>query len=150
MPRHYGNYQPAADRDTMPHDVYMQVVYILKDYNRMLNERNNILHGTAAQDGTPRGPGVGDPTGSRAMRLAALSERVDGIDAAIHDMNALYNQKIKRDDIAGFDSMAAFDDCWYFCYALQNPENGKEPVQRTWKRFRRAFAHKIAENLKLI
>lgn len=150
MPYNYGNYIPAKDRESIPHNVYMQVVYILKDYRRTLRERDNILHGTSPKDGQSQGQASGDPTGNRAVRLAALSSRVAGIDSAIHDTNAAYSEHTRRGDVVGFDSLEAFEDYGYFCYVLYDPDTGREPSTRTWKRFRAGFAYKVARNLNLI
>lgn len=148
MPYNYGNYIPVKDRESIPHNIYMQVVYIVKDYHRMLRERDNIMFGSGTPDG-PRGPGVGDPTGNKAVRLSALASRVDGIDRAIHDTNAAYSENIRRGDMEAFDSLEAFDDYGYFCYKLYDPKTGREPSTRTWKRFRAGFAYKVAQNLNL-
>lgn len=150
MPYSYGNYIPAKERKNIPRDVYMQVVYILKDYRRMLRERDNILYGSMPHDGQPRGSGTGDPTGSKAVRLAALSSRIDGIDQAVFESNVAYGQSEKHKDSTGFDSLQAFEDYGYFCYMLYDPETGREPSTRTWKRFRAKFACKVAQNLNLI
>lgn len=147
MPLHY---LPKSEQEYLPHNVYMQVVYIIKDYHRMLKERDNILHGTGQRDNQPQSPVNGDPTGSRAVRLASLKNRVEGIDRAIYDTNAKYNEKIKRTDIGGFDALEAFEDYGYFCYMLHDSVKDKQPANITWKRFRAAFAYKIAENLHII
>ena len=147
MPR---NYRPKQIERLLPHNVYMQVIYIIKDYHRMRQERQNILFSTQSHDGQPRGSQTSDTTAAKAVKLAALADRIDGVDRAIHDTNALYADKVKRDDVEQFDALDAFADYGTFCYMLYNPAQETQPAYRTWNRFKSAFAYKVAENLKII
>ena len=146
MPRDYA-VQVAGQ--ILPHNVYMQIVYMLKDYHRMCRERESLLFSSSFNDGQPRGSGVGDPTANKAVKLAALSERVNEIDSVVHSFNAEYSNKIRRDDIETFDALEAFDDYGCFCYMLYDPNSGKQPAYITWKRFRSRMAYEIAKKLKL-
>lgn len=147
LPREY---QLKTTGNTLPHNVYMQVVYIIRDYHRMLNERNNIMFSSSYGDGQPRGNDTSDTTANKAIKLSALSNRIDGIDSAIHDVNAEYSNRIKREDVDSFDCLDAFNDYGGFCYMLYDPKEGRQPCVRTWKYFRQTLAFKIAKNLNLI
>jgi len=149
MPREY---QLKRSGYTLPHNVYMQVNYILRDYERMRNEREVILHSGARDEyaGPNRTNVTGDPTGRRGVWLAALSARVEGIDRAVHDVNAGYGDRIKRQDIEYFDSLGAFVDFGLFRYLLYNPETDREPCRRTWQNFKSELAYHVAKNLLII
>lgn len=137
-------------RDSLPRAVHMQVVWILKDYHRLRREREEILFSTPHNDGQPKAGGTSDATAGKAVRMAALSARLEGIDRALHDVSARYTTKIARDDEECFDSLRAFDDYGYFCYVLYDPTTETEPCQRTWKYFRKVLTSIIANNLNLI
>ena len=139
MPR---NYQTEIARD-IPKDVYMEVMWKINGYERRRRERENILFASTSRDGQPKSSGMGDPTANAATRLAMLSESVEAIDKAMHDMNALYTCKMKRDDTGQFDALGAFNDYGAFCYFMHNPKNGMQSVYRTWNRFRSAFIKKL-------
>lgn len=147
MPREY---QLKTSGYSLPHDTYMEVKYIIKGYHRTLRERNKIMYSSPYPDGQPRGSAISDTTANKAVRLAMLSSRVEAIDRAVHDINAEYGNRIKRDDVDGFDTLEAYEDYGTFCYYLHDPETMWEPSVRTWKRFNSMFAYFVAKNLNLI
>jgi len=125
----------------------MQVIYKIRDYQRLCSLRDRIGPATTRWEGHPRGNLTGDPTASTGITLAMLDKQIEGIDMAVHDINACYTNKIKRAGVVVFDALAAFDDYGYFAYLLFDPERGTQPCRRTWRRFRSKLICKVSENL---
>ena len=147
MPREY---QLKTSGNALPHNVHMQVIYIIRDYPRLVREYEKILHSTPFNDGQPRGGGVGNPTEHKALRLAVISDQVEAVGGVVHVLNTHYARKIKRGDVDGFDAVDAFEDYGYFAYALYDPAKDRQPAYRTWQRFRREFLYEVAKKLNLI
>lgn len=138
----------------LPRDIFKRVSSMLEGYPRMKTEmaglRMNIIMASPKHDGQPKGPGVGDPTANKAMRLAKLGDELEAIEGAVRDVNAIYTSRLKRDDISSFDAVSAFGDYRYYCFAMYDPDSGKQPARRTWSYFKTLLAYKLAENLNLI
>lgn len=113
---------------------------MVEGYPRMKMEmaslRSNIIHATPAPNGQPKGGGPGDPTANKAMRLARLTDEIEGIESAVRDVNRIYTRKMKRPDMSSFDAISAFSDYGYFCFAMYRPEDEREPARRTWSYFK--------------
>jgi len=124
-------------RDSLPRAVHMQVVWILKDYHRLRREREEILFSTPHNDGQPKAGGTSDATAGKAVRMAALSARLEGIDRALHDVSARYTTKIARDDEECFDSLRAFDDYGYFAMCSTTPQQKRSPARERGSIFAR-------------
>ncbi len=138
----------------LPRDMFKRVSAVIEGYPRMRTElafiRGNIIHGTARINNQPKAPGIGDPTAHKAIRLAKLTEELECIETAVAEVNAIYAQKMKRQDMSSFDAVSAFMDYGYFCFAMYRPEDGREPARRTWSYFKTLLAYKVAENMNLI
>ena len=66
----------------MPRHVYMQIVYLVRDYDRMKAEADEILYATPdIQTGSVSEPG--NPTENKALKIAEMTKKVDAIDAAL-------------------------------------------------------------------
>ena len=145
MPR---NYQLKKGVEPLPHAVYMQVKYIISDYNRLRHERLDILYGSPKPpDGMPRGVALTDPTGERGTRLAEINRRIEAIEQSAREISAELSGKVQR-DFNPFEAYWSFD---YFNYIyLRKRPDDIGPGERTWRRFKHKFGHKIAVKLKII
>lgn len=130
----------------IPRDIYEQVRGIIRGYDRLINDRYILQHGTAqkAEGGRPSSPGA--PTEDKAIRLAYLNDRIHAIDQAQMWMRGKLDGAVDY----GFDPIRAFWD--YNYYNAQHrrvKQNDNGPAPRTWKRYRIRFAAIVARNLKL-
>ena len=128
--------------------LYKKIKYILADYDRMKRERINILYGSgSAQNGMPRGSGVGNPTERRAEKLAAINDELQAIDQACAVIRAAYKEKTYEE----FDSLKAYWSYDYFNYMhLRTESNPEGPVRRTWHRYKDGMTRLVAEKLNFI
>ena len=142
-------YQPKKSGYVLPQTVYMRVKYTLKDYERVRALREKLMHGGLG--GTVhRALGAaneGDPTGNKAIMLASLNTEVEAIERTLHDIAAVYANRITRDDVQYFDALGAFMDYGLFCYMLCDPITGRQPCRQTWQNYKCMLAYHIALNL---
>lgn len=131
----------------VPHNIMMQVRYKIADYDRLLQERDRILHGSGEPaNGMPHGSDTGHPTEDKAVRLAAIDEQIQAIEQAVHEIGAEYSHRV----IEGFDPIRGYWDYNYFNYRhKRKSEKDDGPSYRTWQRYRVYFTAKIARRLKL-
>lgn len=123
-------YQPSQDK-WIPHNLYMRIIYIIRDYERLRIQRDDILEESPAPpDGMPRGTGTSDPVFQKTLKLEALSEEVKSIESAINAIPEEYRRGV-LDNING----VRFPD-----YA----------DLKTWKVWKRRLIYKVGENLKLL
>lgn len=129
-------------------DVYYQVKGILMGYDRLKKEKMDILYGAQyAMTGMPRGGDPGGQTEPKAIKLAAISERLDGIDQAAALMRKERGDKVG----ATFDPVKAYWSYDYFsCQHRRTKESPNGPCRRTWNNYKDRFSAVIAKNLKII
>lgn len=90
MPR---DYQPRYD--PLPHNVYMQVLYLIRDYDRMKAEYDTAVdESPQPPDGMPRSSGPSDPTANKAIRLDDLGRRIRAVEAGIETIPEEYRKSI--------------------------------------------------------
>ena len=128
-------------------DVYYQVKGILMGYDRLKKERLDLLYGTQyVISGMPRGSGVGDPTASKAEKLAVIDERWKGIDQAAVLMRGERGERVYE----SFDPIKAYWSYDYFnCQHKRTKESPNGPCRRTWNNYKDRFSTAIAQNLKI-
>ena len=132
-----GNYQIKRTGYALPHNLYMQVKYIIRDYPAMRRERD-MLSLRTEQD---------------SERYALLCRRVAAIECAAEIVSAAYGVKRRRDDVEAFSALEAFDEengLAYFRYTLYDPEKDREPSYMTWRRCRQMLAYLVAQQLNFI
>lgn len=118
----------------LPHDLYMQVIYAIRGYDRLKRERGDILAGNrSADDGMPKSPTPGDPVAEKATKLAAISSKIDAIDRAIARVPQEYRQ--------GVLDNVMYRDRW----PVSSPAH-----LNTWSKWRTRFIFWTAQNLNLI
>lgn len=143
------NYQTKKNNPYyIPHNVYMQVLYKIKDYERLKQEQREILHASPPPlDGMPRGKGVGDPTMAKAVRLANLSRQIEAIEESMAEMTGRWSGRVYE----GFDCYKAFFNEAYFNYMhIREDESDAGPSRRTWNNFKSQLSIRIAQKLQLI
>jgi len=78
----------------IPHELFMQAVYLIKDYDRIKAEYDAIPEATSTSDGQPRGSGISDTTQRKALKREQLSHRIKAIDDAANLMPEEYRKHI--------------------------------------------------------
>lgn len=115
----------------LPHNLYMRVLYLIRDYDRLKSERQEILYASPVNDGMPRGNATFSATESKAIRLARLDEDCKAVEQALIQVPMEYRRGVLNN----------------ICYGSPYPiDAGCE----TYGRWRRRFIYWIAENLNLI
>lgn len=128
-------------------DVYYQVKGILMGYDRLKKERLDILYGAQyAISGMPHGGNVGDPTAQKAEKLAAIDEKLKGIEQAAMLMRGERGDRVPEE----FDPIKAYWNYDYFnCQHKRTKESPNGPCRRTWNNYKDRFSWAIAQNLKI-
>ena len=84
----------------LPNAVYMQTIWILRDYPRMRQEADAILHESPPPpDGQPRGTGKGDDVFTKAARREDLLRKTSAIENALGSIPKEYRQGVWRNVI---------------------------------------------------
>jgi len=110
----------------------MRVLYIIRDYDRMKDEYQEILQlSPPALTGVPGSRELTDPTGDKAIRLAMISGEMHAVDQALKKIPREYRQGVKRNVMYG---------SWY----------PKDADARTYRRWKQRFMYWVAEKLKII
>ena len=140
------NYQLKGECE-LPHNIYMQVQYIIKDYDRLKREKLNILCGSSPpSDGMPRSSDVGNPTEQKALRLASIENELRAIDQACAEMRGITSERTME----AFDPIKAYWSYNYFNYMhIRRGDADMGPSRRTWNRFKSRLSYRIAKNLNL-
>ena len=74
------HYQPKKNNEyQLPHDLYMRMLYLVRDYERMKKEAKEIANSYPIPSGQPSGNSLPDPTGEKAIRLAAINRDCDSL-----------------------------------------------------------------------
>lgn len=78
------DYQPKRKNPyKLPHNLYMRVLYLIRDYERIRLERQDILFGSSSGDGQPKGNAFFSATESKAIRMACLEDECRAVERAI-------------------------------------------------------------------
>ena len=131
MPR---NYQRKKNNPyLLPHNLYMRVLYIVKDYDRLKDEYHAILDSGAAAGVVNANTGGAPltPTEDKAIRLALISDELHAIEQALMMIPDEYRQGVKHNVMYG---------AWY-------PGDADE---RTYRRWKQCFINQVARRLKFL
>lgn len=124
-------YQPKPDR-WIPHNLYMQIIYIIRDYDRLKASQDDvILESPPPPDGMPKGNGTGDPTSSKAFKLAMEHDKVGGIEKAMKTIPPEYLHPI-LDNINNQTKLPDYAD------------------RKTWSRWKGTLIRRVGENLNML
>ena len=116
----------------LPKTVYHRTLWVIRDYERMKAERNEILYSyNCEQDGLPHGSDVGTPTEVKALKLEQISRDVEAVEQAL--------LQVDEDMRSGVMNSIG--------YQVPYPYY---PSRWTWQRKKQKFIHEVAKNLKLV
>lgn len=124
--------QPVKNPYYLPNSLYRLMLATVRDYDRLCEERDDILYGSSANDGMPRGTDVGRPTERMAERLERIGGNIDAIDKALKQIPQEYRMHI-------------FDNVRY-----GQPYPLDYAGAATWSRWRVKFLYFVAKNLKFL
>lgn len=89
------HYQPKKNNPyRLPHNVYMQCLYAVRDYDRLCKEREELLYSSPAHDGQPTAPGISDPVASIVMRREAISKQCEDVEQALIQVPEEYRRGV--------------------------------------------------------
>lgn len=128
------DYQPKRNNPYwLPSAVYFQSLYAVRDYDRLRNEYDIILHGSppSVGDGQPRGTKPTDPVERKAEKLAGISEKLSAIERALDQLPQEYRRGV-------FNNVR---------YGTRYPYTASDG---TWSRWRRRFLYFVANNLHIL
>lgn len=135
-----------SDTKRIPHNIYMQIQYKLRDYDRLRQLRDELLYASAPPpDGIPRSKSLSDPTGTCAVRLALVNAQLHAIESSAYEVAKRYASKAH----SGFEPIEAYHNYDYFCTMFLTGRDSA-PSRRTWNYYKAALSQKIAEKLYLI
>ena len=72
----------------LPSNLYMRMLYLVRDYNRLKEEYANIIHEMPHNDGMPKGNMTGDPT------LESFKNRIHK--QKLEQLNKLYTKYLRN------------------------------------------------------
>lgn len=122
------NYQRQKNNPyKLPHNLYMRMLYLVRDYERIRSEREDILHSSPAPDGIPH-TGTGNPTEHKAIKLAMTGESCKAVEKALAAVPNEYRRGVWNN----------------ICYYSPYPTDAGEA---TYKRWRCRFIYEVARNL---
>lgn len=144
MPRHYqikrNNPYYIDDKN-----IYMQMVYMIKDYPELLARRERILScSSRPMDGQPKGTQKSNPTEQKAIALCTINSQIKAIEQVIIEMRSKYADTYTGEQ---FDAYEAFMDYGVFCYYRSRHDKDTAPSEKTWYRYRSEFAYFVAKKL---
>ena len=122
----------------LPRSLYNRVLYIIRDYDRLCEQRKEIIFGSAnMESGMPHGTNTSNPTEQKAIRLAQIESEINIIDNALRQIPPEYAQYV-------------FDNVRYGYRCPSWVQNKDLASRRTWSRWRTKFLYFVAKNLKLL
>ena len=116
----------------LPKTLYRGVISVIKDYERMSSEADDILFGTPNKDIVSFGGIPGKPTEQAAIRLAQYTNELEAIEKALEQIPEEYRKAVFR-NVAFGERFPA--ECTSY---------------KTWLRWRKRFIYYCAQNLGLL
>lgn len=116
----------------LPKTVYNRVLWLIRDYERMKAERNEILYsGNREVSDMPRGSDMANTTMDKALKLEQLDREMQAVEQALLLVDGDMRTGIMNN----------------ICYQVPYPYY---PSESTWLRRKRKFIHDVAKNLKFV
>lgn len=125
------NRQPAKTKTLLPHNVYMSVLYIVRDYPRSKALRDAIINETPPQVVGRADGKISAPTEAKAIRLTELRDKCNAVDMALRSIPEEYRSGVFNNVVYGF----RYPDIAH---------------RSTWSRWRMRFLYHTAKNLHLL
>lgn len=121
------NYQRQKNNPyKLPHNLYMRMLYLVRDYDRIKSEREDILHSTPEHNGQPCSSGISSPTEAKGIKLLALGDNCKAIEEALNEIPEEYRKGVWNN----------------ICYQSPYPNDAGEA---TYKRWRCRFIYTVAK-----
>ena len=122
------NYQRQKNNPyKLPHNLYMRMLYLIRDYERIRAEREDILNASPAPDGVSH-TGTGNPTELKAIKLAELGNSCGAVERAVSIVPPEYRKAVWNN----------------ICYQSPYPIDAGEA---TYKRWKCRLIYEVAKNL---
>lgn len=118
----------------IPQNLYMMTVYFIRSYYEMKQAYDNIIDSSPANDGQPKGTGIGDPTEAKAEKLEYLFDDITIIEKALKSIPEEYQPLIWENVVHRVPMK--------MLYTTKTPQ--------TLSLYRGKFIHKVAELKKII
>lgn len=115
----------------LPHNVYKQVLYMVKDYDRLRAEREDILQASPTGEGMPRSTEPSNSTAQKVERLDRISEQLRAIEGALHQIPEEYRRGVWSNIVYG------------------SPYPIMMASEKTWKRWRARYIWNVARRFGL-
>ena len=112
----------------LPHNLYMRILYLIRDYERIKSERDNVLYSTSCSDGQPHAPSISSPTEAKGIKLYEIGNRCRAVEEALQSIPQEYRQVVWSN----------------ICYQSPYPIIAGEA---TCKRWRSRLIYEVAKNL---
>ena len=128
------NYQRKKNNPyILPHNLYVRTVYIIKDYNRLKSEVEDVIdESPVPSDGQPTARfNKSSVTERKGIRIAEMATEVRAIDKALSAIPEYYRKPV-------------FDNVLYGC---------KYPLGadvRTYQTYKQRFIYYVAKNLDFV
>lgn len=114
----------------LPRTLYRRVLAVIRDYDRQLEEVNNILYGTPEHNGVSRGI-PSKPTESAAVRMMRYTSDVDAVEKALEIIPEEYRKGVLNN--------IRYGDKFPFTADMS-----------TWARWKARFVYEVGKNINLI
>jgi hypothetical protein len=115
----------------LPKTLYRRVMSVIRDYDRQIEEIDNIIFGTSHSDVVVSGGIAGKPTEEMVIRLSKYERDTSAVERALDKIPQEYRQGV-------FDNIR---------YGKRFPEGA---AYRTWLRWKQKFIYLTAINLELV
>lgn len=122
------NYQRQKNNPyKLPHNLYMRMLYLVRDYERIKSERSDILYSSPVSDGQPHNS-LSNPTEVMGIRLATIGGNCKAIEEALQEIPEEYRKGVWNN----------------ICYQSPYPSDAGEA---TYKRWRCRFIYMVAKKM---
>lgn len=132
-------YQPHKNNKYwLPHHLYMQTLYLIRDYDRLQREYHDLIDETAKSDGQPRASGPGDPTGKKAIKLESTAEKLRAVEQSSIMVPEEYRNHVMANVMYGSP------------FPRSNSSGRDIASKNTWSIHRCRFIYHVAERMRWI
>lgn len=88
-------YQTKKDqRYMLPHNVYMQMIYIIRSYDDSKQALIDMIDAAPDRDEGPSGSNISDPTLAYVIKTEEVRRQVDAVDSAISKVPVEYRRGV--------------------------------------------------------
>lgn len=128
------------------HNVYMQMVYKLKDYSRLIKERSNTMYDIPYSDLELSENEIKNQAKEKTKKLTYINNTLEAIDKSSMWIKNEMKEKVYDD----FEPLKAFWSYDYFNYMHKRKcEDDIGPSARTWNYFKSKLAYKTSKELNI-